>query len=367
MPDIEYRVFINNKPSTREQLDSIENITVNQGINMAWEASVQIPIGTDDKGNWSCTDKVLLEPFTRFRIEIKNGALPFIPLIDGPVVWPDISMNSEPGQSSITLVIQDDSVFLNKDDRIIPFENKSDNEIASEIFKNVKQIDLTVVKKTKSKRNVVQRETDMQLLRKLAKPHDFHAYVLPGKEPGKSVGYFMPFTTKTDGLPTLVLLGPDRNMENFTLSIDAQRPSKFYTSGVSIDDKVCKTLFHSQLTKSDLIGEEAAFERLSQQILPPHGGETVDLDDMVSAKSLNSSFSIEATGATIPSCYEGVLQPYKLVNVKASNTQYSGVYRINKVTHTLTRSSYSQSFTLSSNSISNLFREGNSSQGGIIS
>lgn len=71
MADIEYRIFFNNKPATREQLDRVEEIIVEQEVDMAWEARVKIPICVDDKGNWEGQDEDFLASFSRVRLEIK--------------------------------------------------------------------------------------------------------------------------------------------------------------------------------------------------------------------------------------------------------------------------------------------------------
>ena len=79
-----YRLFFNNIIATREQLDLVDEITVEQEIDMAWEAQIKILIATDDRGNWSAEDEEFLTEFTQVRVEIqlRNGA--FVPLIDGP-------------------------------------------------------------------------------------------------------------------------------------------------------------------------------------------------------------------------------------------------------------------------------------------
>ena len=64
-----------------------------------------IPICTDDQGNWGGADASFVGAFGRIRIEVDPGDGNFVPLIDGPVVGSDQSMSSEPGQSTITAVV----------------------------------------------------------------------------------------------------------------------------------------------------------------------------------------------------------------------------------------------------------------------
>ena len=82
MADIVFKVFFGDKAATRDQLDRLEDITVEQEQDVAWGASVKIPICTDEKGNWADADEKFFASFSRVRVEIKVGDGPFTPLID---------------------------------------------------------------------------------------------------------------------------------------------------------------------------------------------------------------------------------------------------------------------------------------------
>jgi hypothetical protein len=371
MPAIAYRIFVDNKPATREQLDLVEEITVEQEVDMAWAAHLQIPITTDEKGRWTGVDEPFIDDFNRVRIEIKVGDKDFVPLIDGPVVGDERQMYAEPGQSLLKVHVQDDSVYLNREDVLFSFENRLDHEIAKQIFNEFEQIAKTEIEKTPSPTSeltptVMQRGTAIQILRLLARRQGMHAYVLPGVEPGQSMGCFKPFPTQTDGLPPLILLGSDRNLEMFTPGNDAQRPARVRAYAVSITDKTI-TERTSKFNNLDLLGQEQAFQQPSNtatQILCPQYGDAVDLDQVVAAEALHSSYAFEATGSVLGDIYPGVLAPYRVITVSGVNLHLSGDYLISHVTHLLTRSYYAQSFTLrrnarsqgTDNSLANLMR-----------
>jgi len=118
MPAVEFRLHFNNDPATRQQLDRIGEITIEQEVDMAWEARLEFPACVDENGNWTGEDDDFMRSFSRVRIEIKNGRAPFIPLIDGPVVKSYDQRSSQPGQSSITLHVQDDSVYLDREENV---------------------------------------------------------------------------------------------------------------------------------------------------------------------------------------------------------------------------------------------------------
>ena len=356
MTSIEYRMFFDNNPAPREQLDRVEEITVEQEVDMAWEASLEIPVCVDDRGRWTGEDEDFMRSFSRVRVEIKIGEGPFTPLIDGPIVGSDSRMNSDPGQSSITLAVRDDSVYLNREENVCRFENLLDHEIAAQIFREFEQIASTDIEDTPASGSslppvAVQRGTSMQILRSLARRQGMHAYVLPGENPGESVGCFRAFPGRADGLPPLILLGESRNMDAFNCINNAQSPATVRASALSITDKTI-TAGTSSFRDLDLLGEEAAFENETEtaaRILPPGLGESTDPDEAVSAEAARDSYAFEATGTVRVHCYQGILQPYRVVSVKGINGRLSGDYLVTQVTHTINRSNYGQSFTVRRN------------------
>lgn len=353
MPEVRYRMFSNDQPFTRAQLDAVETITVEQEQDIAWEARISIPLATDENGHWLREDEDYMAAFSRLRVEIKVGTGDFIPLIDGPVVSHDADRAATPGQSMMTLVVQDDSVFLNRDEEVATFTDMLDYEIAARLFEQVPEIATTDIDDTPTPGSslpaaVVQRGTPMQLLRTLARRNGMHVYVLPGGRPGQSVGCFKTVPADDEELPELTLLGPQRDLESFRLSYDGQRPGRERTSILRIRDKQVVSGSSESSTPRLLGDEEAAARNTSEpprRLASPYTGETVDPDHTTAAGADQSGYAHRATGQVRDFCYPGVLRPYRLVTVRAGDTRESGRYLVTRVTHTLTRSTYTQSFT----------------------
>ncbi|MCP4117242.1 MAG: hypothetical protein GY737_17970 [Desulfobacteraceae bacterium] len=356
MAAIEYRLFFNNTSATREQLDRVDEIRVEQEVDMAWEARVRMAVRVDDRGKWTGEDEDFMAAFSRVRVEIRIGEGAFAALIDGPITGVDSNMNSEPGQSAVTLTVRDDSVYLDLEENVSRFENLPDHEIAAWIFGEFEQIASTDIEETPASGSslppmVVQRGTAMQIVRSLARRQGMHAYLLPGESPGRSVGCFKEFPTQTDGLPSLILLGERRNLSTFNAAHNARSPSTVRTSVLSITDKGV-TARTSSFRDIDLLGEEPAFEsetHTGARILPPHLGESLAPDRAASAEAACSAYAFEAVGTVRSPCYQGILQPYRVVSVVGVNGRLSGDYLITRVTHTLDRSNYGQSFTVRRN------------------
>jgi hypothetical protein len=349
-----YRLFFNNIPATQEQLDRFEDITVSQGMGMAWTAELQVPIVTDERGNWSGEKEKFIKEFTQLRIEIQVGDGNFVPLIDGPIVGWQKQLSAEPGQSMLTVQVQDDSYYLNRAGKQYHFQGLRDDEIATQLFAEFSevikesQVDSTPAPLVTPIPDVVRRGTAMQVLRFLADRQIVDAYILPGSKPGQSIGCFRELPTRIDGLPDLVLLGSDRNVFDFKPSNDLQQPSRFTAYAVGLTNKNI-TQSSSNLDAVTRLGTVPTTppDGVIHQ-LPPQG-DAVAPDRRVAAETLRASYSISATGSVIADCYGGVLRPYQLIQIRGANSSNSGTYLISQVRHQLTRSQYSQSFTLRRN------------------
>jgi phage protein D len=363
MAEIAYRMFFDGDPATQDQLDRLEDITVEQEVDLMWEARVQIPICIDGDGRWAGEDEAWMRGFKRVRIEVQIGTNPFVPLIDGPIVGYDTERSSLPGRSLVTLVVRDDSVFLNREDQINRFEEMTDSQIARQIYGEVEQLAAAppdIPEETPAQPGTlpaitVQRGTKIQLLRALAARHgDWHAYVLPGPTLGQSIGAFRRFPTQTDGLPPMILVGDARNIKEFTVRNNEQRPADVEAASMSVTDKGITSASSSYRDRT-LLGDEPAAGssgNTAQRRLAPGRTDTVPVDSATRGAAGLSGYATDATGSVIPHCYQGVLSPYRVVEVQISDSAYSANYLITKVTHKLTRSTYTQDFSAKGDSIS---------------
>lgn len=358
MSNIRYQLFINNKAADQERLDSVEEIVVEQEVDMAWEARIKLPLRVDERGAWSDEGEKMSEAFSRVRVEVQIGEDPFVPLIDGPVVGHENSKSSSPGQSTLTIMVQDDSVYLNRNANIENLGDKPDHEVAAELFGTVDQIAYTDIEDTPPpdgdiSPDLVQHGTAINLLRRLAHCQGMHVYVLPGDKPGQSVACFKKFTTAEPELPDMILLGKDQNITGFNLSNNGQGATQARAFSFNISDKGAAS-GTSNSRNLELLGPQQSTEEDQAATSIERAGlcRRVPAERRAQARAERDAYTLQATGEILEGCYSGVLTPYQTVRVKAVNGRESGNYLIKKVTHTLDRSRYQQSFTLISNALS---------------
>jgi len=361
MATIEYTVFFDNKQASQDLLDKVDEVKVTQQVDQAWEARLMIPVCINNDGKWEGEEETWMRPYNRVRVEVKIGEAAPVALIDGPVVGFEGQRSTYPGKSIVTVIVHDDTAFLNREDELAFYQTGSDSDIAQQIFAKATDvqgpidIDAVPAQPDNPSAVVAQRGTKIQILRSLAARHRrWHAYVLPGPTAGQSIRSFKKYPSRPDGLPALVLLGPGRNLGSFNATNNHSEPRDVTASTLEIKNKniVTRSASYSDAT---LLGGEAANKdnrKQSTYRLPPGQNDSVDLDSAVLGEVDRASYSIVANGSVIPFCYTGVLSPYRAVDVVISDNPYSSTYILTRVVHHLTRSIYTQEFTAISNSTS---------------
>jgi phage protein D len=354
MPTAAYRVYFDSTPAERERLDQFGEIRVDQAIGMTTEAELRLPVATDDGGRWSGQEEELVQPFRRVRIEVRVGEDGFVPLIDGPVIAHRFELKARPGQSNMTLVVHDDSVLLNRDEKVAVFEDMATDEIAKSLIEEhglTPQVDQTPASGAAFTRFVVQRGTNMQLLRQLARQYGMWTYVRPGPRPGQSVGVFSRPSFAPSDLPKIVLLGPDRNVGSLSVAFDALRPFKAEAASIAIADRKVLTARAETMDLAPL-GAEAVHEAVAPTgtaLLAHTREEQSDIDAATQAAVDLSAWALSAEGEINVDRYSGVIRAYQVVRAVGVGGFLSGDYVVSRVTHRLNSAGYRQQFALARN------------------
>jgi hypothetical protein len=347
-----FRAWFGERGATEEDLGRIEDIEVMQEMDAIWEARIRISTCLDERGTWHHRPDELAKPFSRIRIEIDAGSGRFVPLIDGPVASFENALDSQPSRSTATLVVRDDSVFLNRDEDVEVFEDRKDSDIADEVFKRAAQIrDTRIESTTGTNPSTVRRGTPMQFLRELARANDRHAFVLPGEKRGESVGCFLPDPKAAGDLPKLVLLGDGRMLANVRIHEESEGPERTRGRTLRLDD-LSEASFETSAIDLGLMRDLPAVpEDLTPlRLLPPADAIREDPEPAVTSQAHDAAYAFHLSSQIIPGCYTGVLTPYQKVKVEAGQTPYSGEYLITKVVHRINLSVYTQEFEAKSDS-----------------
>ena len=351
MSDIKFKVWFGNVEASEDDLARIEEIEVTQEMDKFWEARMRMTMCIDDKGRWQHRPDTRAKAFSRVRIELDPGNGAFVPLIDGPVSQFESKLDSQPGRSTATFAVRDDSVFLNREDGTEVFRGKKDSEVADSVLRSIDQIASTRIEATQATHPVTTRRgTKMLFLGELARANERRVYVLPGPTRGASIGCFLPDPKKPSGaLPTLVLIGDERNLGDATITEDSESPERSQASSLSLADGKL-TSFSASADDLDIEANRPAIaaDQAPSRLLAPADALREDVKEAAQGKAKQAGYAYRLASSVIPGCYAACLTPYVKVKIECGDTPYSGNYLIDKVVHRITPSLYSQSFEATS-------------------
>jgi hypothetical protein len=347
MSEAKFRVWFGATEASEDDLARIEEIEVTQEIDKFWEARLRTTMCLDAQGRWQHRPETVAAAFSRVRVELDPGNGSFVPLIDGPVSNFESKLDSQPGRSTATFSVRDDSVLLNREEGTEIFRDLTDSQVADQVLRSIDEIDDTRIEATAASHPVTtRRETKLLFLEKLASVNERRVYVLPGAEPGKSIGCFLPDPPVPTGeLPALRLIGDDRNLSDATIEEDSEAPERTHGSTLRLSDGVVAS-FEASSSDLRIDGDRPAVPPGTEplRLLPPAAALHEASEEAATAQAREAGYAFKLTSSVIPGCYAAVLTPYVKVRIECGSTQYSGSYLITKVVHRITPSLYSQSF-----------------------
>jgi hypothetical protein len=354
MGDVRFRLWFGDRAASADDLSRVEDIEVTQEMDAFWEAHIRMSMCLDQNGAWQHRPDKVAAPFSRVRVEIDTGSGRFTPLIDGPLVSVDAGLDSQPGRSTASFIVRDDSAFLHRDEEVEPvFENRRDSDIAEELFGRFEQIKETRVDATGVvQKSTMRRGTALDFLRQLAWANDRHAYVLPGEKRGASIGCFLADPTDATSLPKLVLIGDGRNLGNASIIEDPEGPQRTRARVLRISDQGLVTFETSPADLGLMRNLPAVPADLTpRRLLHPADNTRENPDGAVRGQARRKGYVYRLSSQVVPGCYGVVLSPYNKVRIDAGATPYSGDYLITRVVHRITPSIYSQDLEAQTDSV----------------
>lgn len=338
--------------------DALESVTVTSGTDRAGFQLV-FTAGKKSPLSLALLPAGYLDPIvTRVIVIATVRGLPYV-LMDGVITRQDISPSNTPGESRITVTGEDLSVLM--DIVEMPFMRYPAQPVVARVYAILARYAAlgiapvavppvipdfpNVLKEVPS-----QRGTDLAYLRELASDCGYVFYVEPGPAPGSSIGYFGPDVRIPVPQRALsVDMDAHSNVESLSFSLDGMSKKVVV---LNVFDEV------TQKVPIPMVVPNVSVLRPPLGLRPTPPAKVEFPDGLASlpmtkalSKALGISFSasdaITASGSLDVTRYGQPLRSRLLVGVRGAGVTYDGFYYVNSVTHTLSRGSYKQSFSLS--------------------
>lgn len=314
-----------------------------------------IPLEKQPDGSWPALDDERLMPWQELTIGLGFVEDTIEPLMSGYITHVKTHFDPDLAECTLELWGMDGSVLMDRVEKLKAWPNKKDSDIAREILNQygfTPEVTDTTVIHDEAVSTIIQRETDMQFLRRLALRNGFECYV------EGDTAYFRPPQVDDEPQPGLAAhFGGQTNLNHFAVELNALTPANVDMSQV---DRGNKELLQAAVESSQLksLGNTDATGLLATGVDPAqvHMAMNVatgipEMTALCQGLYEQGAWFVTGEGEISGNAYGHVLRPRRTVTIKGVGEPYSGVYYVTHVTHSITRDGYTQSFRVKRNAI----------------
>jgi phage protein D len=345
------------------------NLEVELDEELAAMFRLQIAIALQPDGSWSYLDDEGFRVWKPVTISagLESGTEE---LISGYITHVKPSFTSDLTQCMLEVWGMDGSVLMDREEKLKDWPNKKDSDIAAEIFGQygfTPETEDTATIHDEAISTTIQRETDIQFLRRLALRNGFECYV------EGTTGYFRPPQIDAPPQPVLAVhFGDETNVRQFSLEVNALTPVNVAMFQV---DRVTKEVLDvsTESSQQPALGEIDAPSLLTAGMNPGVvvvGGVVAtghpEMTALCQGLYDQGSWFVTGEGEVAANDYGHVLRARQTVTIKGIGETYSGIYHVTHVTHSFTSDGYTQSFRVKRNGLLPTGAEDFSASGGLL-
>jgi hypothetical protein len=356
-----YSGAVTTSPVSREVIDALTSVEVTSategasGFQLSFTLSNRSPLHTDFLIQ-ACTN-----PLLRMIIVANINSTQEV-MMDGVITNHQVSAGSQPGESILTMTGEDLSKVMDLIDFSgLPFPAMPANARVVAIVAKYAMFGIVPAIVPSPYLDVVlptamipaQDGTDLQYIQLLAKQTGYVFYVDPGPTRGMSTAYWGPPINWGKEQPALNYdMDAHTNVESLNLSFntaDATMPV------VYIQNKLTKIPIPVPIPKINPL-------RRPMGLVPPSITKFTPMKDTAKlpvvnalllgiAEAAQSADAVSASGSLDVVRYGRILKARALVGVRGAGSAFDGLYFVKRVTSTLKRGEFKQSFELSRNAL----------------
>jgi phage protein D len=347
-------------------------MTVEEDHRLAAMFRIKLDMQRGSDGLWEFLDDERIKPWSKVVIAASVDDEE-TELITGYIT--QITPHFDPVESDCCLEIygMDGSSLMSLEEKIKDWPNKSDSDIAREVFAAhnlAPEVEETAIVHDEAVATIIQRETDIQFLKRLARRNGFECFVK-----GQTGFFRKPALTELPQTLLAVHFGEESSLISFDAQLNALRPTAVEMSQIDVIGKETQDAA-AEANEQQQLGRDGA-----QSLEPPNGATSrlfvrhalatgqPEMEKLCRAIFDEAEWLIEARGQIESSIYGAVLKARSLVPIKGVGETFSGMYYITNVRHVFREEIYQQHFTARRNAMGPVagdFSGGASLLGGLL-
>jgi hypothetical protein len=343
--------------------DAIQQLEVEESSDRPGVLLLRLPVNRTSTGDLQFVGDGSFEPATNITLMVTPGAQGSQAqcIFDGYVLSWRLHLDRATTSSSIDIWAQDASWLMNVNDAVTEWSGQTDGEVANTIFSSygftpaARNTDHDSPSHTPDGHTLVQRATDLQFLRGLARRGGKLCRIACTDTPGARTGYFI--VPAVDGQPvtTITLVDPNSwTVDTLDFDWDVMRPTEADASQVD--------LTQSADAGTDVTADASGLAPLDDRDYPGYFGQSStllltapadvpELSQRTAAVLTESGFFSRCTGEADADRIGVILRVGDLVTIEGAGSIQSGTWLVWSVRHRSLPESWKMSFTLVRNAM----------------
>jgi len=324
--------------------------------------SITLPINRSTSGDYDLVNDTRLAPLTNLCITADAGDGNTQCLIDGYVLAQTAHLDTGTANSTLKVWGQDATWLMNTTENVKEWVDVTDGAVANSIFGDYgftpddANLSDDSPSHTSDGHSLMQRATDAQFLRRLARRNGKLFRVFCTDTPGQRTGFFA--RPSLDGDPAATLTLNDATaatVDAVDISWDVMRPS-------------ATVAFQKLFTDSDQDGaggttSDSGLDALEARGLADFSGTTVtslltatvddgdELTERAQAVLIESGWFVRCQGTADVNRLKSILRAGSVVELAAAGSLHSGKYLVWSVRHKITAEKHTMEFVLVRNAV----------------
>ncbi|TQF68276.1 hypothetical protein FK531_14305 [Rhodococcus spelaei] len=356
-----YQVLFDDTPADDTFYDVLDTLEVEENADLPDALSLLLPVSA--AGNdltWVGDDRI--GPYANIAVvATPDGAGSPQCIFDGYVLSHKIHLPAGSAAATVQVWGQDATVLMGLEEKTKEWSGMSDGAVANAIFSgygatpDATNTDNDTPAHTEDGHTLMQRGSDIDFLRQLARRTGRWCRMMCADKPGQRTGYFATPTLTGDPVVTLDLNDPaTRSVPSLDFTWDVARPTTVQARQASLTDPDPGGM-SADTTDSGLPPLDARgltdFAGRERRVILTATADTAELPGRARALLREADWFARCEGTADLAVLKSVLRVGSVVAVEGVGKLLSGPYLVWSVRHTITTRSHQMAFTLVRNSV----------------
>jgi hypothetical protein len=372
-----FQFLINGDAADDDLLTVMGPLEVEENADLPGAIQVTLPVDSDGNNDLTFVNDARFQPFSNLAVVATAGGGSDECIFDGYVLSNKLHLQKGSTGSTLQVWGQDASWLMNLEEKAKEWVDVTDGDVANSIFNDygiTPSDDNTSddsPSHTEDTHSLMQRASDIQFLRNLARRNGKLCRVACTDTPGQRTGYFAKPNLGGDPVITLELNDPDAwTVDALDLEWDVGRPTEVLAAQALFDD--------SDEDGASVDQTDSGLDLLDDRGLSDFAGKTmsvlltapVDAADELTLRAQSvlreAGWFVRCSGQADVSRLNAVLRVGTVVQINGAGSLNSGKYFVWSVRHTIGKDSHKMNFVLVRNAIGSLPSSGGGLLGGLL-